>query len=255
MHTWLNMTEGEVRDKTRDEIIQVATQNKIDRDMAWEASRIHDSFKAFADALHIQLHDLALANQPLGLATFGLPAEADLRLFTVMQMLGKPFIAALQPKDHEEMIVGDYKKLRDTPVWKLLDKHVRQNEPYTGDAKVGEMLAKAREYWPNQGDGELSPSLAMKLHCHLLRRRSGQKSGRTAHRTQPLRLRSFTHSYAGGLGSRARGNRKTDRPIPRKTGRISEETRLQFMIGGNHAPFRRTGSAGLCRARLQAQVR
>ncbi|MGZ5620134.1 MAG: cobaltochelatase subunit CobN [Methylobacter sp.] len=152
------MTEGEVRDKTRDEISQVATQNKIDRDMAWEASRIHDSFKAFADALHIQLHDLALANQPLGLATFGLPAEADLRLFTVMQMLGKPFIAALQPKDHEEMIVGDYKKLRDTPVWKLLDKHVRQNEPYTGDAKVGEMLAKAREYWPNQGDGELSPS-------------------------------------------------------------------------------------------------
>ncbi len=149
LHTWLNMTEGEVRDKTRDEIIQVAAQNKIDRDMAWEPSRIHDNFKAFADALHIQLHDLALANQPLGLATFGLPAEADLRLFTVMQMLGKPFIAALQPKDPEEMIVGDYKKLRDTPVWKLLDKHVRQNEPYTGDAKVGEMLVKAREYWLN----------------------------------------------------------------------------------------------------------
>jgi len=181
LHTWLNMTEGEVRDKTRDEIIQVAAQNKIDRDMAWEASRIHENFKEFADALHIQLHDLALANQPLGLAMFGLPAEADLRLFTVMQMLGKPFIAALQPKDPddymdvggttprmgevesrleqrsramqgaiaEEMIVGDYKKLRDTPVWKLLDKHVRQNEPYTGDAKVGEMLVKAREYWLN----------------------------------------------------------------------------------------------------------
>lgn len=149
LHAWLNMTEGEVRDKTRDEIIRVTVHNKIDRDMVWEPARIRDNFKAFADALHIQLHDLALANQPLGLATFGMPAESDLRLFTVMQMLGKPLLAALQPDDPEEMIVGDYKKLRDTPAWKLLDKHVRQGEPITGDAKLGEMLAKARDYWLN----------------------------------------------------------------------------------------------------------
>lgn len=149
LHAWLNMTEGEVRDKTRDEIVRVTLENRIDRDMAWEPARIRGNFREFADALHIQLHDLALANQPLGLAVFGLPAESDLRLFTVMQMLGKPLIAALQPDDPEEMIVGDYKKLRDTPAWKLLDKHVRQGEPYTGNAKVGEMLAKAREYWLN----------------------------------------------------------------------------------------------------------
>ncbi len=49
LRTWLNMTEGEVRDKTRDEIIQIAAQNKIDRDMAWEVSRIHDNFKEFAE--------------------------------------------------------------------------------------------------------------------------------------------------------------------------------------------------------------
>lgn len=150
LHAWLNMTEGEVRDKTRDEIIRVTAQNKIDRDMAWAPARIRGNFKAFADALHIQLHDLALANQPLGLAVFGQPAESDLRLFTVMQMLGKPLLAALQPDDPEEMIVGDYKKLRDTPAWKLLDKHVRQGEPFTGGgAKLGEMLAKARDYWLN----------------------------------------------------------------------------------------------------------
>lgn len=153
LHAWLNMTEGEVRDKTRDGIIRVTLENKIDRDMAWEAARIRGNFKDFADALHIQLHDLALANQPLGLAVFGQPAESDLRLFTVMQMLGKPLLAALQPDDPEEMIVGDYQKLRDTPAWKLLDKHVRQGEPYTdnsaGDAKLGEMLAKARDYWLN----------------------------------------------------------------------------------------------------------
>ncbi|MDP3743766.1 MAG: cobaltochelatase subunit CobN [Methylotenera sp.] len=166
LHTWLNMTEGEVRDKTRDAVIRVTLENKIDRDMAWDSgkdgARIRANFKEFADALHIQLHDLALANQPLGLATFGLPAESDLRLFTVMQMLGNPLLAALQPDDPEEMIVGDYQKLRDTPVWKLLDKHVRQGEPYVGegkpgDAKTGEMLARAREYWLN-----LTQTLEMK---------------------------------------------------------------------------------------------
>lgn len=154
LHAWLNMTEGEVRDKTRDEIVRVTLANKIDRDMAWEPARIRADFREFADALHIQLHDLALANQPLGLAVFGLPAESDLRLFTVMQMLGKPLLAALEPDDPEEMIVGDYKKLRDTPAWKLLDKHVRQGEPYSGDekpggAKTGELLAQARAYWLN----------------------------------------------------------------------------------------------------------
>lgn len=173
LHAWLNMTEGEVRDKTRDEIIRVTLENKIERDMAWEPARIRANFSEFGDALHIQLHDLALANQPLGLAVFGQPAASDLRLFTVMQMLGKPLLAALQPDDPEEMIVGDYQKLRDTTAWKLLDKHVRQGEPYSGDekpgdaipasgisaghdakasmsgVKLGEMLAKAREYWLN----------------------------------------------------------------------------------------------------------
>ncbi|MCX7092448.1 MAG: hypothetical protein NTY50_03200 [Methylobacter sp.] len=43
------MTEGEVRDKTRDEIIPIAAQNKIDRDRAREVSRIHDNFKEFAE--------------------------------------------------------------------------------------------------------------------------------------------------------------------------------------------------------------
>jgi len=162
LHAWLNMTEGEVRDKTRDEIIRVTVHNKIDRDMAWAPARIRDEFKDFADALHIQLHDLALANQPLGLATFGLPAESDHRLSTVMQMLGKHFLAAISPEDPEEMFVGDYTKLKETPAWKLLDKHVRQGEPYVGDgkpgdAKLGEMLAKAREYWLN-----LTQTLEMK---------------------------------------------------------------------------------------------
>ncbi len=158
LHTWLNMTEGEVRDKTRDEIIRVTLENKIDRDMTWERERMRTHFQEFADALHIQLHDLALANQPLGLATFGLPAASDHRLSTVMQMLGKPFFAALAPDDPEEMFVGDHTKLKETPAWKLLDKHVRQGDPYVGDGKPGDAkLGEMREYWLN-----LTQTLEMK---------------------------------------------------------------------------------------------
>lgn len=149
LHTWLNMTEGEVRDKTRDEIIRLTLANKLDRDLEWEPARIRSDFPAFIDVLHVQLHEIALSNQPLGLAVFGQPAESDLRLFTVMQMVGKPLIAALRPDDPEEMIVGDYTKLKDTPAWKLLDEYVRQGKPWTGDAKIGDLLAKAREYWRN----------------------------------------------------------------------------------------------------------
>ena len=163
LHAWFNMTEGEVRDKTRDEVIRLALENRMERDMAWEPARLRGNFREFADALHVQLHDLALANQPLGLAVFGSPAESDLRLFTVMQMLGKPLIAALQPDDPEEMIVGDYKKLRATPAWQLLDKHVRQGEAYTGDAKLGELLGLAREYWLNLTQTREMPNLLAAL--------------------------------------------------------------------------------------------
>ncbi|MDP2371533.1 cobaltochelatase subunit CobN [Rhodoferax sp.] len=147
LHTWLNMSEGQVRNQTREDIVRLTLANKIERDMAWTLPPIRTDFTAFADALHIQLHELALANQPLGLSVFGQAAESDLRLFTVMQMLGKPLLAALAPDDPEEMIVGDYRTLKQTPVWKLLDQHVRQGLLFEGEPKLAALLAQARTHW------------------------------------------------------------------------------------------------------------
>ncbi len=147
LHTWKNMEEGEVRVKTAEEIRALATAANVEKDMGWDATRIGADFAGFVDALHVHLHDLALAQQPLGLATFGVPAESDLRLSTVMQMLGRPLLEALMPDDPEEMLAGDHTKLKTTPVWEFLDRHVRRAEPFTGDAKLAELIEKGRGFW------------------------------------------------------------------------------------------------------------
>ena len=156
LHQWLNMTEGEVRSATAARIQELTGELKIDKDMALDMSAINDDFSAFVDALHVQLHDLALEQQPLGLARFGVPADSDLRLLTVQQMLGKPLLAALAPDDPEELLLVDYEQIRSTPVWTLLDSHVRQNQPWTGDPVIGELLERGRDYWQKLGnDSEL----------------------------------------------------------------------------------------------------
>ena len=147
LHTWQNMEEGEVRAKNAQHIRSLVAQLALDKDMGWDGAAMDKDFKGFLDALHLHLHELALYQQPLGLATFGQPAESDLRLFTVMQMLGKPLLAALQPNAPEEMVVGDYAKLKETPAYSFLDKHVRRGEPYAGTPELAQLVEKGRAYW------------------------------------------------------------------------------------------------------------
>lgn len=161
LHTWLNMDEGEVKAKTAQDLVTAAVKENLHRDMGWDEARINADFRGFADALHVHLHELALHNQPLGLATFGQAADEDLRLFTVMQMLGRPLLTALMPDDPEEMVVTDYNRLKETPAWRLLDRHVRRGEAYTAEAGggLGEMLDKGRTYWRALSDNGEIPSL------------------------------------------------------------------------------------------------
>lgn len=147
VHAWLNMDEGEVKAETAAAIRATVVNEHLDRDMGWASDAIEREFRTFADALHVHLHDLALQQQPLGLATFGRPLDDDLRLFTVMQMLGRPLLDALMPDDPEEMIVTDYTKLKSTPAWQLLDRHLRAGAPYAGDEIVRALLERGQIYW------------------------------------------------------------------------------------------------------------
>lgn len=152
LHRWLQMSDGEVREVTARDILERVREDKLDKDLAYDLAGAEQDFAAFADALHIHLHDLALFQQPLGLASFGVPAESDLRLLTVMQMLGQPLLAALAPDDPQEQLVGDYQKIRETPVWQLLDKYVRKNQQWRGDAQLGALLEQGRGYWRDLSD-------------------------------------------------------------------------------------------------------
>ncbi|MDT4787374.1 Aerobic cobaltochelatase subunit CobN [compost metagenome] len=147
LHQWLNMSEGEVRNKNAERIRSLAGELNVGKDMGWAEPDIAANFPAFVDALHVHLHELALYQQPLGLATFGRTADEDLRLFTVMQMLGKPLLAALHPQDPEEQLAGDYQRLKQTDVWQWLDRHVRQQQPVAADASQQDLQRKGREYW------------------------------------------------------------------------------------------------------------
>ncbi|MBT1120126.1 cobaltochelatase subunit CobN [Stutzerimonas nitrititolerans] len=168
LHQWLSMTEGEVRSATAARIRELTTELKIDKDMAIDTAAIDSDFSAFVESLHVQLHDLALEQQPLGLARFGVPADSDLRLLTVQQMLGKPLLAALAPEDPEELLLVDYEEIRATPVWSLLNSHIRQNQPWTGDPAIGELLERGRDYWRKLGnDNELDGYFAALQGRHV----------------------------------------------------------------------------------------
>ena len=168
LHQWLSMTEGEVRSATAARIRELTSELKIDKDMAIDTAAMEGDFSAFVESLHVQLHDLALEQQPLGLARFGVPADGDLRLLTVQQMLGKPLLAALAPEDPEELLLVDYEEIRATPVWSLLDSHIRQNQPWTGVPAIGELLERGRDYWRKLGnDSELDGYFAALQGRHV----------------------------------------------------------------------------------------
>ncbi|TDQ36522.1 cobaltochelatase subunit CobN [Thiopseudomonas denitrificans] len=156
LHQWQSMTDGEVRNATATRIIDLTAELNIDKDLALDLTTAENNLAQLTDTLHLHLHDLALQQQPLGLAHFGQPAETDLRLFTVQQMLGMPLLEALFPEDPEELLVVDYKELGNSEPWKLLDQHVRYGKKYEGDTNLEALLAKGRDYWTMLGNqGEL----------------------------------------------------------------------------------------------------
>lgn len=147
LHQWLTMTPGEVRSATAARIRALTGELKLDLDLGVELSAPGLDMQALVDDLHLHLHDLALQQQPLGLARFGVPADSDLRLSTVQQMLGKPLLQALAPDDPEELLLVDYAQLKSTPLWQVLDRHVRQGQPWTGDPALAGLLEQGRRYW------------------------------------------------------------------------------------------------------------
>jgi cobaltochelatase CobN len=94
VHEWQSLTEGAVRDKTAEAILRDAAKLNFDQDVGVSAAQARADFPVFLNKLHDWLHDMALANQPQGMHTFGKTADERYRIGMVMQMLGTDYADA-----------------------------------------------------------------------------------------------------------------------------------------------------------------
>lgn len=156
LHQWGNLTDGEVKNQVAKRITDASAALNLDKDLGLDLD--HNDFSDTVAQLHLHLHDIALAHQPLGLAHFGSAAEDDLRLFTVQQMLGEPLITALMQTDllptdaeeAEELLMVDYEQLKHTPVWQWLDTHIRQGKALKdANATLLALVETGKQHWKN----------------------------------------------------------------------------------------------------------
>lgn len=111
MHQYKQLDQGGVKQKTATQLTKLCFDTNICKDLGWQQEQITSAFEEFIDALHIHLEDLATANQPLGLHTYGYIPEQALTISTLVQMLGADFTAKASDFEHQyysENLVGEH---------------------------------------------------------------------------------------------------------------------------------------------------
>ena len=111
MHQYKQLDQGGVKQKTASQLTKLCFDTNICKDLGWEQAQITAAFDEFIDALHIHLEDLATANQPLGLHTYGYIPEQPLTISTLVQMLGNDFTQRASEFEHEnyaDNLIGEH---------------------------------------------------------------------------------------------------------------------------------------------------
>ncbi|MCH2242810.1 MAG: cobaltochelatase subunit CobN, partial [Aquabacterium sp.] len=126
LHAWLAQDEGSVKDRLRADLLAATRREHIDRDLGWPAQKIDADFAGFVAALHDHLHELARTAQPLGLHTYGRGADPEVRLLTLLSMLGPPFweATAAPGEEADEVLVGDWQQITRSRPYQLLHRHL-----------------------------------------------------------------------------------------------------------------------------------
>lgn len=125
---YAQLEDGRVRERTAADIRNAVLAANLHRDMGWSEERITAEFAVFLPLLQDHIHALSRHAMPLGLHTFGAPATPDHRLATVMQQLDAPFYrrAGANP---DAVFATDFTMLRQSPPYRLLHRHLRENVP------------------------------------------------------------------------------------------------------------------------------
>ena len=125
IHEYVQLDEGAVRERTAGRIVDAAVSASMHADLGWSEETARQDFGGFLAALHDHLHELARRAMPLGLHTFGKPADPDHRLSTIMQQLGQPFFDALGV-DGDELFADDFSALKETAPFTTLKQFLRE---------------------------------------------------------------------------------------------------------------------------------
>jgi cobaltochelatase CobN len=189
VHEWQSLTEGAVRDKAADAILRAAGKLHFDKDVGLSAEQARADFPPFLTKLHDWLHEMARANQPQGMHTFGRAPEDRYRIGMVMQMLGTDYADAafrfsrahadflacperspdaaqrnpgkapagasecrtanLEADEADEVFVTDYRDVRNSIPYRLMERVLTQGVALPADAepKLAAMLEQARKYY------------------------------------------------------------------------------------------------------------
>lgn len=145
IHQYQQLDEGSVREATVERIRQAALENGMLADLGWDEAHMRAETEGFMQTLHDHLHEMAQANMPLGLHTFGEPAPAEQRLATVLQQLGKPYLQALGvPED--EPLAEDFAGLQASLPYRTLERFVHDGERLDSidDGRLREQVERAR---------------------------------------------------------------------------------------------------------------
>lgn len=167
LHQWLAQDDGAVKDKLAADLKKRVKKERIAQDMGWTDTRIEQDFRAFIDELHSHLHELAQTAQPLGLHTFGQAPIDKHRVGTVLLMLGKDFREAaaralgVKEDDLDEVFVGDYTKLADSPPFRMLADLLAGRTSLPADKALAAKLEQGRRWYADLGaEGEIAGLLS-----------------------------------------------------------------------------------------------
>jgi cobaltochelatase CobN len=155
IHQYQQLEDGAVRQRTAGQIVSAAHSAGLLGDLGWDEPRANAQFAEFFAKLHDHLHQLASANLPLGLHTFGEPAQAEHRLSTVLQQLGQPYLQALADSHGQalsaEPLAMDLAELQHTEAYQLLERYVLKGASLeqVSNAPLREWLEKARGFERN----------------------------------------------------------------------------------------------------------
>lgn len=143
IHEYEQLDEGNVRERVTEQVTAVAIEANLHDDLGWSYEQVEMAFEDFLEELHDHLHELARVAMPLGLHTFGQPADIEHRISTVMQQLGEPFYTALDI-DMEELFAEDGDDLSENPAHQAVRQMLSSGDAALPD-RLTDFAPRARE--------------------------------------------------------------------------------------------------------------